>query len=303
MPQKKQTTNFNVLTLSSILLVTTSVVGGLASIQPKEELKTLKDTPQVMKIEILEKNLPLPALNSKSVYAKDLETGKILLAINEKEPALPASTTKIATALVAMSYYDLKTVLTVGDIKKVEGQKMKLLQGERITVENLLYGLLVFSGNDAAEVLAQNYPGEKSNFVVVMNQISRDQGLGNTHFTNPQGYDEYLHFSSSEDLVKLSEYAMKNPNFAKIVGTKNYVVASVDGAITHEVASTNDLLKSMPGILGVKTGWTENSGEDLVTLYEKDKHRILMSVLGSSDRFGETKKILEWIFQNYEWVN
>lgn len=291
----------SILMLSGLLVILAGIFGGLASIQTqKEEPKVLAKT--LMKIpEIISKDITLPTLSSKSVFAQDLETGKVLVAINEKEPALPASTTKIATALVAMSHYDPKTVLTVGDIKKVDGQKMKLFKGEQITVENLLYGLLVFSANDAAEVLSQNYPGGKENFVDVMNQLAKKQGLENTNFTNPQGFDEYLHFSSSEDLVKLSAYALQNLNFAKMVGTKNYLVTNVDATVIHKVSSTNDLLGNMPGVFGVKTGWTENSGEDLVTLYEKDGHKVLMAVLGSQDRFGETKKILDWVFQNYEW--
>lgn len=302
MPRTPQKTHgkYNLLILSGLLVVVASVLGGLTTTQPTEELKVLAEAIQ-KPIEIVEKNIPLPQLSSKSIFAMDLETKKVLLAVNEKEPLLPASTTKIATALVAMAHYKPEVVLTAVDVKKIDGQKMGLFTGEQITVENLLYGLLVFSGNDAAETLAQNYPGGKQNFVAVMNQIAKNQDLQNTNFTNPQGYDEYLHFSSSEDLVTLSLYAMENPVFAKMVGTKNYSVTNVDGKIIHKVSSTNDLLGSMPGVLGVKTGWTENSGEDLVTLYEKDGHRVLMAVLGSSDRFGETKKILEWIFQNYEW--
>lgn len=243
---------------------------------------------------------PLPNITAKSYYAIDVKTESKLLTKDEKEPALPASTTKMATALVAMSVFNLDEVITVGDIK-VDGHKMGLVVGEQITVKNLLYGLLIFSGNDAAEALAANYPGGRSNFIVVMNQLASRLGLENTHFTNPVGLDEYLHFSSAEDLVKLAEYGIQNPLFAQIVGTKDYQISSVDGKIVHRVENTNELVDKMPGILGVKTGWTENSGQDLVTLYEKDGHRVMLSVLGSSDRFGETEKILNWIFDNYEW--
>ncbi len=298
-PQKPDG-KYNLLILSGLLVVVAAVVGGLTTSKPVEEPKVLAEAIQ-KPIEIVEKNVPLPQLSSKSIFAMDLETKKVLLAVNEKEPSLPASTTKIATAIVAMAHYKPEEILTAGNVKEIDGHKMGLFFGEQITVENLLYGLLVFSGNDAAEVLAENYPGGKQNFVAVMNQIAKNQDLQNTNFTNPQGYDEYLHFSSSEDIVKLSLYALENPVFAKMVGTKNYKVTNIDGSVIHQVSSTNKLLGNMPGVLGVKTGWTENSGEDLVTLYEKDGHRVLMSVLGSQDRFGETKKILEWVFQNYEW--
>lgn len=300
MSQKTTKDKNSILVLSGILIILAGIFGGLASIQTEKEEPKISAQTLMKKPEIISKGITPPPLSSKSIFAQDLENGKVLLAVNEKEPALPASTTKIATALVAMSHYEPKAVLTVGAIK-VYGQKMKLFQGEQITVENLLYGLLVFSANDAAETLAQNYPGGKENFVAVMNQLAKEQGLENTNFTNPQGFDEYLHFSSSEDLVKLSAYALQNPTFAKMVRTKNYPVTNVDATVIHKVSSTNDLLGNMPGVFGVKTGWTENSGEDLVTFYEKDGHKVLMSVLGSQDRFGETKKILEWIFENYEW--
>ncbi|MBI4028772.1 MAG: D-alanyl-D-alanine carboxypeptidase [Candidatus Blackburnbacteria bacterium] len=240
------------------------------------------------------------AITAQSYYAIDVKTGTQLLAKREEDPRLPASTTKMATALVAMSYYKPDEVLTVGPIN-AGGHKMGLVYGEQISARDLLYGLLVFSGNDAAEVLAQNYPGGRGEFVAAMNNLAKKLGLTSTHFTNPAGFDEYLHFSSARDLVKIAMYGMKNPLFAQIVGTKNYQITSADGKIVHRVENTNQLIEKMPGILGVKTGWTENSGQDLVTLYERDGHRIMLAVLGSTDRFGETQTLLNWIFDNYEW--
>ncbi|OGY09037.1 MAG: hypothetical protein A2782_00935 [Candidatus Blackburnbacteria bacterium RIFCSPHIGHO2_01_FULL_43_15b] len=240
------------------------------------------------------------AITAQSYYAIDVKTGTQLLAKREEEPQLPASTTKMATALVAMSYYKPDDVLTVGQIT-TGGHKMGLVYGEQISVKDLLYGLLVFSGNDAAEVLAQNYPGGRGGFVAAMNNLVKKLRLASTHFTNPAGFDEYLHFSSSLDLVTIAMYGMDNPLFAQIVGTKNYRITSADGKIMHRVENTNRLIDKMPGILGVKTGWTENSGQDLVTLYERDEHRVMLAVLGSTDRFGETQTLLNWIFDNYEW--
>lgn len=272
-----------------------------ASVPLSQELKPT--TSPVVKIpvpQLKHQTISASPVTAKSYYAIDVKTNTQLLAKREDEPQLPASTTKMATALVAMSHYKPDDVITVGVIRS-GGHNMGLRYGEQITAKDLLYGLLVFSGNDAAEVLAENYPGGRRDFVASMNNLAKKLKLANTHFTNPAGFDEYLHFSSSHDLVKLALYGMENPLFAQMVGTKRYQITSVDGQIVHRVQNTNQLIEKMPGILGVKTGWTENSGQDLVTLYERDGHRVMLAVLGSKDRFNETQTLLNWIFDNYEW--
>ena len=305
-PPKNSSKEKNTLLLfSGTMLVLMYFVGHLATYDIKEKIppkQVLAVTTEINLPELKNPSLPPPTLSAKSAYAIDLKTKKVLFAQNEREPALPASTTKIATAMVALSHYKPTDVLTIGKIS-IDGQKMNLVEGEQITAQDLLYGLLVFSANDAAEALAQSYPGGRVNFINAMNQLARNLSLEKTNFTNPSGVDEYLHFSSAYDLVKLADYGIKDPLFSQIVSTEKYKAYSTDRKIVHEMKNINELLGEMPGVLGVKTGWTENSGEDLVTLYEKNGNKILMSVLGSTDRFGETKEVLEWITQNYFWGN
>ena len=305
-PPKNSSKEKNTLLLfSGTMLVLMYFVGHLATYDIKEKIppkQVLAVTTEINLPELKNPSLPPPTLSAKSAYAIDLKTKKVLFAQNEREPALPASTTKIATAIVALSHYKPTDVLTIGKIS-IDGQKMNLVEGEQITAQDLLYGLLVFSANDAAEALAQSYPGGRVNFINAMNQLARNLSLEKTNFTNPSGVDEYLHFSSAYDLVKLADYGIKDPLFSQIVSTEKYKAYSTDRKIVHEMKNINELLGEMPGVLGVKTGWTENSGEDLVTLYEKNGNKILMSVLGSTDRFGETKEVLEWITQNYFWGN
>ena len=305
-PPKNSSKEKNTLLLfSGTMLVLMYFVGHLATYNIKEKIppkQVLAVTTEINLPELKNPSLPPPTLSAKSAYAIDLKTKKVLFAQNEREPALPASTTKIATAMVALSHYKPTDVLTIGKIS-IDGQKMNLVEGEQITAQDLLYGLLVFSANDAAEALAQSYPGGRVNFINAMNQLARNLSLEKTNFTNPSGVDEYLHFSSAYDLVKLADYGIKDPLFSQIVSTEKYKAYSTDRKIVHEMKNINELLGEMPGVLGVKTGWTENSGEDLVTLYEKNGNKILMSVLGSTDRFGETKEVLEWITQNYFWGN
>lgn len=249
---------------------------------------------------VLDKGLAPPDLSAQGVFAQDTETGRVLFAKNQDAPFLPASTTKIATSLVALSYYQLEDVVDV-KVGKIDGQIMGLKNGEKISARNLLYGLLVFSANDAGEVLAANYPGGRENFIAAMNQLAKNIGLENTNFKNPTGFDQYLHFSSARDLANLSVYAMRNPVFADIVRTREIEVAGNDGKITHKLTNINKLLGEVEGVIGVKTGWTLNAGEALVTLIERGETRIVVSMLGSQDRFGETKKLIDWIYSNYEW--
>lgn len=242
-----------------------------------------------------------PVFTAKGIYALDTKTKTVLFAKNENAPLLPASTTKMATALVALNTYQLTDVITVPLKARVWGEIMGLKYGEQITVDELLHGLLISSANDAAETFAQSYPQGYDAFIEQMNKLAESQGLTKTHFTNPVGFDEYLHFSSATDIAKLALLGMDNPEFTKIVMTQNYTAKSIDGKITHPLVNTNKLLGKVDGVIGVKTGTTTASGESLVTLIDRDGHRIIISMLGSNDRFGETTKLIDWIFTNYDW--
>lgn len=250
---------------------------------------------------VLSAESAFPILSAQGVMAVDLSSGISLYEKQADAKLLPASTTKIVTALVSLDTYNLDQVLTVGKEVKVVGQKMGLYVGETMRFEDLLYGLLVYSANDAAEVLAENYPGGYDSFITAMNAKANELSMVNSHFDNPVGLDTANQYSTAKDLVRVSEVAMRDPVFAKVVGTKNIVVKDTAGKVTHNLRNINELLGSVPGVLGVKTGWTENARENLVTYIERDNHKIMIVVLGSQDRFGETKELINWIFENYDW--
>ena len=295
------------------LLVITLIIFSLASFSLTGS-SLLKDTSAVGDVNTLgstkEENFIItpvftgnevtPLMSASSVLAVDLDSDISLFEKDSDAPHSPASTTKIVTALVAMDYYPLNKVLTVGNTR-VYGQKMNLVPGENILVRDLLYGLLVYSANDAAEVLAQNYEGGWEAFVEAMNIKAEKFGLDHTFFTNPSGLDGDAHVTSSRDLVKVSTIAMKNPFFKQVVGTREKIVTSVDGKLQHRLVNLNELIGKVDGVLGVKTGWTENAKENLVTYIERDGKRVIIAVLGSQDRFGETQELINWIFNNYEW--
>ncbi len=247
-------------------------------------------------------NSSVPSFTAQGVYVKDLDSGVVLLDKNSQYALLPASTVKIMSALVSADYYPFSTILTVSD-KVVEGQKMKLIPGERLSVGELMKGLLIFSANDAAEVLADNYFGGRDIFINSMNEKASVLGLKDTRFSTPTGLDGLGQVTTARDMVVLGEYAMRFPWFADIVGTKEDVVESEDGMFTHNVSTTNELLGVVEGVKGVKTGWTENARENLVTYYEYNDKRLVIAVLGSQDRFGETKQIINWVTESYSWID
>lgn len=243
-----------------------------------------------------------PLLTALSVMVIDVPSKAIMLSQQPDLQLLPASTTKIMTALVVLDHYKLSDVLEVKD-DFYPGQTMKLTKGELMTVENLLNGLLIQSGNDAALVLAQNYPGGEVNFINAMNQKAKTLNLNKTHFVNPTGVDELTHLTTTHDLAILAVEAMKNPLFKKTVGIKSLTVTDVTGQKKHLLTNINQLVGRLPGITGVKTGWTEQAGECLVAQMEKNNQEVISVVLGSQDRFEETEKLMDWVFTNFEWQN
>lgn len=242
-------------------------------------------------------NQKAPQISARSALVLDSTTKTILFAKNPNLRFSPASTTKIMTAYVSLNYYSLNQILTVPN-QQIIGSSMGLLSGEQISVENLLYGLLLPSGNDAAYTLAKNYPTSSTggsglkNFVDQMNKTALELNLKNTHFTDPAGLSDDENFTTALDLASLVLAALKNPTFAKIVATREKTVFSQNGGMSHFLENLNRLLWDVPGVSGVKTGFTDRAGGVLVTfLKEKDKE-ILIIVFKSSDRFADTKTLI-----------
>lgn len=253
-------------------------------------------------VPVLSGGKSFPLLSAQSILVTDVDSETVLYEKNPDGQFFPASTTKIITALTALDYFPLDEVLTVGNVK-VDGQKMDLKFGEKIRVRDILYGLLVHSANDAAEVLAQKYLGGRDAFVNAMNEKALEMGLSASHFQNPSGLDEDDHFTTARDLTIAAKVTMRDDFLRTVVGTKDKEVRSTDGIIVHELANVNKLIGDVDGVLGVKTGWTELARENLVTYIQKDGKTISLVVLGSQDRFGETKELIDWIFKNYAWKN
>lgn len=265
---------------------------------PKEALAIPPPAPYPLNL----KKTDPPELTAQGALILDVNSSVILYAKNPEQTFQPASTTKIMTALVVLDYFPLSQVLTVG-VPKNEGRTMGLVKDERLTVESLLYGLLVHSANDAAFALAENYPGGVADFVVAMNAKARRLDLTESHFTNPTGFEDDQHFMSARDLARLSLVALQNPTFAKIVSTRSISVADITFSYFHDLVNVNQLLGRLRGVAGLKTGWTESAKECLVTLQIKEQAKVLTVLLRSEDRFGETEKLLAWVGQNFVWTH
>jgi D-alanyl-D-alanine carboxypeptidase len=244
-----------------------------------------------------------PQVTARGVYVVDADSMVPLLAKRPNEKLRPASTTKIMTALVAMAAFAGDEVVTAGRADGAVGKTIHLKTGEQVTFSDMLYGLLLESGNDAAYALAENYPGGYEGMIAAMNQKAAELGMVNTEYRNVSGVDQYRHETTARDLAILTKEAMENELLREIVATKSKEIVSLDGTVIHQLTNTNELLGEVPGVVGVKTGTTDLAGECLITLVEREGRRVILVMLGSSDRFGETKLLIDWVFGHHKWEN
>ncbi len=244
---------------------------------------------------------PPPEVTAASAYVLDPASGFVLYDKNSACELPPASATKITTALVATSYYSLDDVIRVSpDCTFREGESlMGLFPGEQLSVRNLLQGMLIASGSDAACALANSYPGGELRFVEEMNAVAVSLGLERTHFMNPTGADEEFHYSTAQELVALAREALGDPFLQETVGMAAANVASADGKRWHQLETTNKLLETFPGILGVKTGYTPKAKEVFVFYFKRDRVELLGAVMGSDDRFGDARLLIEWALSSF----
>ncbi len=243
----------------------------------------------------------LPDISAQAAVVMDNDSKVILYEKNPEIRFSPASTTKIMTALVSLGYFHLDDILTV-KMPFSEGSVIGLLQGERLTFENMLYLMLLPSANDSAHAIAQNYPGGEEAFVAKMNEKAQELSLTNTHFGDPAGLQDDANFTTAKDLARLASVAIKNKNFARIVDTKTKTIESVDRSFGYNVNNLNKLL-GLYGVSGVKTGYTEEAGEVLVTSTVIKGHSVILVVMRSTNRFADTEKLLQLISENVNYLS
>ncbi len=245
-----------------------------------------------------------PLLEAKSVLAVDLNNGMLLYENNAYDRRPIASITKLMTSTIILEENKLNETVTISKAASgVEGSKIWLAPGEKISVENLLYSAIIHSANDAAYALAEfNSDGKVEDFVAKMNQKAKELGLHDTHFTNPIGLDDEGNYSTAYDLAILGRYAYGKNFIRKAAIIKEMEVSSTNGKLTHKLKSTNDLLGSYLKVLGLKTGTTDLAGQCLVAIIENSQgNDILTVVLGSPSRYNETKLLADWVFRTFNW--
>ena len=239
----------------------------------------------------------MPTVSAQSAVLYDPLSGQVLYARKAQEPMGMASTTKIMTALVALEQYELDQIVTIEKAwTNIEGSSMYLKAGEKLTVSDLLYGLLLASGNDAAVALAGLDPDGNAGFVEKMNQKAASLGLQNTHFENPSGLDGETHHTTALELAKLAACAMQNETFAKMVETKQIQVAG------RWLTNHNRLLKE-ENACGIKTGYTKACGRCLVSAKEQNGRLLICVTLNDPDDWNDHKTLFEYGFSQYSSVD
>ncbi len=267
---------------------------------------------QVAFAEALNANIPAgpnapaaPSISATSAIVIDAKTGNVLFEKNSNERRPMASTTKIMTALVAIKHGNLADMVTVnGDVVgpgSLGG--IDLQPGEQLTLKDLLYALLLPSANDAAVAIADHIGGSVGGFAAMMNQEAVSIGVTNTHFTNPHGLDDPMHYTTAHDLAIIAKTALQNPVFSQIVSTKTYSINRPSLGFSEPIENENKLLSSYPGATGVKTGYTSRAGNCLVSSATRGGVSLISVVLGvdwRKDLFDQSAALLDYGFSLYK---
>ena len=268
-----------------------------------EDFENFSDIPSV--INASSEVIAEPTINSRAAIIYDRSSGTILFEKNENEKRKMASTTKIMTAIVVIEKSNLEDIVTVSSkAAGTGGSRLGLHTDDKISVLNLLYGLLLCSGNDAAVALAEYVGGDVSGFADLMNSKASNLGLTSTHFVSPHGLDDDDHYTTAYELALITDYALKNETFRNLVGTKNYTI-SING-YPKNLSNTNELLGNLDGVYGVKTGFTNGANRCLVTSVKRDNMDLICIVLGADtkkDRTRDSSQLIEYAFKNFELID
>ena len=242
---------------------------------------------------------------SRSYISYERNTRTVLFGkkINDKTPM--ASTTKIMTAILLLEYGNLnECAIASKRAEKTTGQQLNLKEGDKISLNDLLYAIMLYSANDAAVVIAEHIAGNLEEFCIIMNNKAKQIGCENTNFTSPHGLDDQNHYSTPYDLALITDYALNIPQFKKITSTTSYTIQINDN--NKDIRNTNRLVHENNNITGTKTGYTNNALYCLVANKEQGDKDIIVVLLGANttnQRFDETRKILNYSLDEYEIID
>ena len=246
-----------------------------------------------------------PTINSRRYAIYDRLSGRCIYGKDENKETAMASTTKIMSIIIVVEKCNLSDTVTItAKAAGTGGSRLGLHTDDKITVIDLLYGLMLRSGNDAAVALAIHTAGSIERFADLMNQKAEELGLTNTHFVTPHGLDNPDHYTTAYELAKITDYALKNETIAKIVKTKIATI-NINGS-PMQINNTNELLGNVDGVYGVKTGFTNNAGRCLVTSVKRGDMDLIIVVLGADtrkDRARDSIKLIEYAYKRFYTVN
>lgn len=245
----------------------------------------------------------LDQVTADSFLVLDVNSAKVLLSRNQSKTQYPASTVKLMTALVALETYDLDQVLTAANEFNIQGNKIGLRWGAQLNVRDLITAILVNSGNDAAQLLANQHPQGYEGFVQAMNDKAQELHLRDTVFKNPTGLDDLEQVTTSYDLSVLARAVLSDPFLNNLVTQTEVDIFDLSSNSAYRLYSTNALLHSQSQVRGIKTGTTPLAGEVLVTLWEEQQHPVVIVVMNASDRYNDTMLLIEWLQNNVTWQN
>lgn len=241
-----------------------------------------------------------PSIHAQAAAVIDVTSGRLLYSLQGDDELPIASLTKIMTAIVAIEHGKLSDTVTVGkNAYGKEGSSLYLHLGEEMSLENMLYGLMLRSGNDAATAIAEHVGGSEEGFVYLMNEKAKLLGLTHTHFQNPHGLDAEGHYSSANDLAKLTSYALKNPHFKEIVRTPSKTAPNPNDPWDYKWLNKNKMLRFYDGADGVKTGYTKTARRCLVSSATRKGQQIAVVTLNDGDDWNDHRKLLDYGFANF----
>ncbi len=245
-----------------------------------------------------------PGISAKSAIVIENSTGRVLYEKNAHERMPMASTTKIMTAICALENSEPDTLITVNDAAVgIEGSSIYLAKDEKITIRDLLYGMMLNSGNDAATALACEVSGSVEEFAALMNKTARNIGAHSSNFVNACGLYEDEHYTTASDLALITAYGLKNPVFAEIVATREKKISNGDKDYPRLLKNHNRLLRQYDGCIGVKTGYTKKCGRCLVSSAVRDGITLTCVTLNAPDDWNDHTALLDYGFSRCAWVS
>ena len=294
-----------ILVLTLLIMLSTIIVIFVFEKQNHVALQTSKQNVANSEENKNSNKINNPELNARIALIYDRASGRIIYEKNGNKQTPMASTTKILTAIVTLENADLKETVTIeSKAAGIGGSRLGLKKNDKITVNDLLYGLMLRSGNDAAVALAIHVGGSIEGFADMMNKKAEELGLTNSHFVVPHGLDNEGHYTTAYELAKMADYALNIPKFKEIVSNKSATIY-ING-YPKAINNTNKLLGSVSGVYGVKTGFTNGAGRCLVSSCKRGELDIITVIIGAdtnNQRTADTKELIEYAFNNFSLLN